>query len=66
MTILNIRSDPVATWECAKQVQVSSQVLGKCNACTLHFGDLKKTHIDRDDVHLHFLKFDPSWNYFTR
>ena len=42
MTTLNIRSDPMATWECAKQVQASPQLLGKHNACALHFRELKK------------------------
>ena len=32
----------MATWECAKQVQVSPQLLGKPNACALHFRKLKK------------------------
>ena len=41
-TLLNIRSDPMATWECAKQVQASPQLLGKRNACALHFKELKK------------------------
>ena len=50
MTTLNIRSDPMATWECAKQVQASSELLSKRNACALHFRELKKTRIDRDDV----------------
>ena len=35
MTPLNIRSDPMATRECAKQVQASPQLLGKRNACAL-------------------------------
>ena len=35
MTTLNIRSDPMATWECAKQVQASPQLLGKRNAYAL-------------------------------
>ena len=41
MTTLNIRSDPMATWECAKR-----------NACALHFGEPKKNkHNDtRADV----------------
>ena len=46
MTTLNIGSDPMATWECAKQVQASPQLLidvaAKCNACALHFGEPKK------------------------
>ena len=42
MTTLNIRSDPMATWECAKQVQASSQLLGNRNACALHFWELKE------------------------
>ena len=37
MTTLNIRSDPMATWECAKQVQASPKLLRKRNACALHF-----------------------------
>ena len=52
MTMLNICSDPMATWDCAKQVQASPQLLGKRNAYALHFRQLNKTHIDRDDVHL--------------
>ena len=56
MTTLNIRSDPMPTWECAKQVQASPQLLGNRNACALHFRELKKTHIDRDDVHLQFVE----------
>ena len=47
MTTMNIRSDPMATWECAKQVQASSQLLDKRNACALHFRELKK-NIDQD------------------
>ena len=42
---LNIRFDPMATWDCAnvqKQVQASPQLLGKRNACALHFTELKK------------------------
>ena len=55
MTTLNIRSDPMATWGCAKQAGASPQLLGKCNTCTLHFRELKKTHINRhDDVHPQF------------
>ena len=54
MTTLNIRSDPMATRECAKQAQASPQLLGKRNACALHFRELKKTHIDRHDVHPQF------------
>ena len=42
--------------ECAKQVEASSQLLGKRNACALHFRELNKTHIDRNDVHLQFAK----------
>ena len=54
MTTLNIRSDLMATWECAKQAQASTQLLVKSNACALHFKELKKTHIDRHDVHRQF------------
>ena len=54
MTTLNIRSDPMATWECAKWVQASPQLLGKRDPCALHFRELEKTHIDREDVHLQF------------
>ena len=46
LTTLNIRSDPMATWECAKQVQASSELLGKRNSCTLHFREFKKARID--------------------
>ena len=59
MTTLNIRSDPVATWECAKQVQASPQLLGKRNACALHFRELKKnSHRSRRCVHLHFAELE--------
>ena len=42
MTTVNIRSDPMVTWECAKQVQVSSELFGMRNACALHFKEVKK------------------------
>ena len=49
-----IRSDPMATWECAKQAQASPKLLSKRNACALHFRELKKTHIGRHDVNPQF------------
>ena len=59
MTTLNIRSDPMATWECAKQVQASPQLLGKRNACALHFRELKKnSHRSRRCTSAVCWKFD--------
>ena len=42
MTTVNIHSDPMATWECAKQVQASSELFRMRNACALHFREVKK------------------------
>ena len=42
LTTLNIHSDPMVTWERANQVRASPQLLGKRNACALHFRELKK------------------------
>ena len=51
MTTMNIRSDPMATWECVKQVQASPpQLLGKRNAYALHFRELKKTSIETESL----------------
>ena len=59
MTTLNICSNPMATWECAKQVQASPQLLGKRNACALHFRELKKnSHRSRRCVHLQFAELE--------
>ena len=55
MTVLNIRSDPMATWECAKQVQAFPQHFCKHNACAMHFRELKRNlHRSRGCVHLQF------------
>ena len=50
LTTMNIRSDPMATWECAKQIQASPQLLGKRNTCALHFRELKKTSIETESL----------------
>ena len=61
MTTLNIRFDLMATWECAKQVQASAQLLCKRNACALNFRELKKNlHRSRGYrcVHLQFAELE--------
>ena len=58
MTTLNIRSDPIAIWECAKQVQASPKLLGKRNACALHFRELKKNSHRSRGVHLQFAELE--------
>ena len=68
--IMNIRSDPMATWECAKQVQASPQLLGKRNACALHFRELasiKAIYICSLLKVWHKCDAEKvlSWNYFT-
>ena len=50
MTTLKIRSDPMATWECAKQVQASSEVSASVTHARCILGTSRKTRIDRDDI----------------
>ena len=60
MTAMKIRSDPMATWECTKQVRRPLNFSASVTHAHCILGSSRKTRIDPDDddVHLQFAELE--------